>query len=94
MRAIPEIEMLTNYMAGLIQMDGDNYDIFNAVKFKKRLVRYCLLSWTMCLSPISQPFQNKLNTSQDYIKKGLINQAELEALKVIQITIQPIIDYY
>ena len=94
MRAIPEIEMLTNYMAGLIQLEGDNYDIFNAVKLKKRLVRYCLLSWTMCLTSISQPFENKMNTSQDYIKKGLINQAELEALKVIQITIQPIVDYY
>ena len=92
-QSLPQIELVTNCLAGFIQLEfkeehsnGQKVEVATARvaarDLKKKIVRYCLLSWTMCLSSFSKPLQKKFNASDAYIKKGLLNKNELNALQV------------
>ena len=88
-RTLPDIDSLTNCMAGFIQLEFKDDDKQKenkareaALDLKKTIVRYCLLSWTMCLSSISPPLKKKFNHWQVYIEKELMTQEELWALEV------------
>ena len=50
--------------------------------FKKTIIRYALLSWTMCLSRVSSPLRDVFLTDEDYIRKGLLTRREAYELKV------------
>jgi len=53
-----------------------------SLQFKKTVIRYLLLSWTMCLSGISTPLKEKFATVDHYIEKKLITKIEADALKM------------
>jgi len=91
-KSLPQIELVTNCLAGFIQLEfkeehSNGQKVEDATArvaardLKKKIVRYCLLSWTMCLSSFSKPLQKKFNESDAYIKKGLLNKNELNALQ-------------
>jgi len=83
-KSLPEIEPIVNCMAGFVQMEFDENDFqakAAALELRKKIVRYSLLSWTMCLSIISTPLGNKFLNPQDYVKKGLITDKELQVLQ-------------
>jgi len=82
-RSIPEIDSITNCMAGFVQLEfkDDMKAKDAALELKKRIVRYCFLSWTMCLASISPPLQEKFKIGENYIEKGLITEKELMAIQ-------------
>jgi hypothetical protein len=45
-------------------------------EFKNKVARYCLLSWTMCLSDLSLKLRSKFKSKMEYINKGLITLKE------------------
>ena len=49
---------------------------------RKKIARYCLLSWTMCLASISPPLGAKFKDGDQYLHKELITESELRAIKV------------
>ena len=87
-KAMPDLQSITNSLAGFIQLDfysDGTVDVekkTSALKLRKKILRYCLLSWTMCLASISSQFKVKFSTSDIYVSKGLLKKKELEALKV------------
>ena len=50
-------------------------------QFKQTIVRYCLLSWTMCLSLVSPPLLEKFRDKLDYNNQHLLTFEEYEKLK-------------
>jgi len=86
-KLLPEIEPVSNALAAFIQRDfkcdgSEAEGEAAALELRKKIARYCLLSWTMCLSSICRPLNDKFNTTQQFIDKKLITQSELKALKV------------
>ena len=87
-KAMPDLHSITNSLAGFIQLDFNSDGTVDvekktfALKLRKKILRYCLLSWTMCLATISSQFKGKFSTSDIYISKGLLKKKELDALKV------------
>ena len=49
-------------------------------KFQRKILRYCLLSWTMCLTSVSSCFEKEFKEKQNYIEKGLLTETEYNAL--------------
>ena len=45
-------------------------------EFKNKIARYCLLSWTMCLSDMSLKLRSKFKSKKVYLDKGLITIQE------------------
>ena len=89
-KSLPYIDSITNCMAGFVQLEfkDDEKSKDSSLGLKKTIVRYCLLSWTMCLAPLSPPLQEKFksnNPGEKYIEKGLITIRELKALQVLKI---------
>ena len=92
-KSLPDIDSITNCMAGFIQLEYKDEDSNknqssrnSALCLRKTIVRYCLLSWTMCLAPLSPPLQEKFKSNEPgekYIEKGLITRRELQALQVL-----------
>ena len=84
MKSLPDVYPITNVMAGFIQLEfkDDMKAKDAALDLKKKIVRYCLLSWTMCLASISPPLQEKFKIGENYIEKGLITEKELMAIQV------------
>jgi len=83
-KSIPYIDSITNCMAGFVQLefkDEESKAKTAALELKKKVVRYCLLSWTMCLASISPPLKDKFRIGENYIEKGLITEKELIALQ-------------
>ena len=84
---------MTNALAAFVQrdFDSDGSEMEGeaaALHLKKKLARYCLLSWTLCMASISKPLNDKFNTAQQFLEKKLLTQSELNALKVtIKITL-------
>ena len=39
--------------------------------FKRKIARYCLLSWTMCLTSISSGLKKKFDDERKYIEKAV-----------------------
>ena len=85
-KSIPYIDSITNCMAGFVQLefkDEESKAKTAALELKKKVVRYCLLSWTMCLAAISPPLKDRFKIGEHYIEKGLITEKELIALQVM-----------
>ena len=55
--------------------------IDDALALKKTVIRYVLLSWTMCLSKISSRLKKKMKNVENYIDKGLLTRTEASLLK-------------
>ena len=49
---------------------------------KKMVARYCLLSWAMCLTTISNSFADTVGTTKALKERGLLTEDELAALQV------------
>ena len=83
-KCLPDVDSITNVMAGFIQLEfkDDVKAKDAALELKKKIVRYCLLSWTMCLAVISPPLHEKFKIGENYIEKGLLTEKELLALQV------------
>ena len=61
-----------------------------ALQFKKKIARYALLSWTMCLARVSLTrLGREIKTAEDFIEKGLLTRAEATILKVYIFTKEP-----
>ena len=52
-----------------------------AQELRKTILRYCLLSWIMCLSRISTSLKDKFKDAHVYNKKEILNQREYVQLK-------------
>jgi len=80
-RSLPYIEPITNCMAGFVQLEFQE-DIKGkeaALELRKKIARYCLLSWTMCMATISPPLREKFKTGENFIEKGLMTDKEMIA---------------
>ena len=53
----------------------------SVTQFKQTLVRYCLLSWTMCLSLVSPLLRTEFKTPEDFNKHRLITLHEYKNLQ-------------
>ena len=74
---LPSMEEVCQAINGFVL----NKDEEKQSKFEKRIVRYCLLSWTMCLTSVSSSFKNEnFKTKEKYIEKGLLTETEYNAL--------------
>jgi len=86
-KLLPAIEPVCNALAAFIQRDfkSDGSEAEGeaaALDLRKKIARYCLLSWTMCLSHICKPLHDQFNTAQKFIDKKLITPSELKAMKI------------
>ena len=74
---LPSMEEVSQAINGFVL----NKDAEKQGKFQRRIVRYCLLSWTMCLTSLSACFKNdSFQDHKKYIEKGLMTEAEFQAL--------------
>jgi len=85
---IPDIDSVTNCLAGFVQLEFKDEDekkrqqaADDALRLKKKIVRYCLLSWTMCLATISPPLKSKFSKADKFVEKKLLKNRELKALQ-------------
>merc|ERR1712141_206159 len=54
----------------------------SATRFKKTILRYCLLSWTMMFTHVNLKMKDKYGMTEDaIIEKGLATTAEIKKLK-------------
>ena len=90
-KSLPDIDTITNCMAGFIQLEFEDKEKDKeknakakqaAMDLRKKIARYCLLSWTMCLASISPPLGAKFKDGDQYLHKELITESELKAIKV------------
>ena len=86
---IPDIDSVTICLAGFVQLEFKDEDekkrqqaADDALRLKKKIVRYCLLSWTMCLATISPPLKSKFSKADKFVEKKLLKNRELKALQV------------
>jgi len=81
--SLPYIDPIANGLAGFVQVEfkDDLKSKEAALDLRKKIARYCLLSWTMCFSTISIPLQRKFKSGENYLEKGLLTSPELAALK-------------
>ena len=81
---VPTIADICQKLHGIVGVDSDDrysqYFVENQQEFKKRIARYCLLSWTMCLSGFSLPLKQRFSTEREYIAKGLLTIEEYNRL--------------
>ena len=70
-KSMPDIDLVTNFMAGFVQLEfkDDMQARSSALDLKKKIVRYCLLKWTMCMSTLSVPLKEKFKTEENYTRK-------------------------
>ena len=80
MSKLPDPETVSLALAGLVW--SKEVPSEEALQLKKTIVRYLLLSWTMCLSNISFKLKKKMGRVTDYIEKGLLTQEESVILQV------------
>ena len=50
-------------------------------QFKQTILRYCLLSWTMCLCFVSRPLNRKFKKPKDFNDQRLLTSEEYDKLK-------------
>ena len=82
---LPDIEVICLVLGGLVWPKEGSSDTSReaALIFKKKIARYALLSWTMCLSRVSfKRLGREMRTAEDFIEKGLLTKAEATILKV------------
>ena len=59
-----------------------NKGLDSATKFKKTILRYCLLSWTMMFTHVNLKMKDKYGMTEDaIIEKGLATTEEIKKLK-------------
>eukprot|EP00092_Neocalanus_flemingeri_P011927 GFUD01012859.1.p1 GENE.GFUD01012859.1~~GFUD01012859.1.p1 ORF type:complete len:435 (-),score=93.53 GFUD01012859.1:908-2068(-) len=78
---LPDADNLGLVLGGLVWAQSEA-EADAARDFKKTILRYTHLSWTMCLARISTPLSNKFSSAQEYIDKKLLTKSEAEALKI------------
>ena len=85
---LPDTDHLSLVLGGLVwaQPEPGPTSAEAALHFKKTVIRYALLSWTMCLSRISSPLRNKFPTAEHYMDKHLLTRREADALKVFLVS--------
>ena len=81
---LPDTDNLSLVLGGLVwaQPEPGPTSAVAALHFKKTVIRYALLSWTMCLSRISTPLRIQFPTAEHYMDKNLMTRREADALKV------------
>ena len=79
---VPTIVEVCQKLHGIVGVDSDDRHSSKKQEqeFKKRIARYCLLSWTMCLSGISVPLKQRFCSEREYIEKGLLTIEEYNRL--------------
>ena len=80
MSRLPDPETVSLALAGLVW--SKEVPSEEALHLKKTIVRFILLSWTMCLSNISFKLKKRMGRVTDYIEKGLLTQEESVMLQV------------
>lgn len=78
--SIPTMEPICLAMNGMGTAIDDKGGDDGLNKFKTRIARYIILSWTMCLSGMSRPLNSNLKDKDSMIEKGLITKQEWESL--------------
>ena len=82
--AVPKLDTLCNQLNAHIhfsfQDKTNRKNIKCEKKFKRRIARYCLLGWTMCLSDLNANIGKVFTSKSNYLKKGLITIKESEQL--------------
>ena len=85
---VPTIDPCCLLLQGLLWCDPekgeDNVFVKEGVsvtRFKQTVARYCLLSWTMCMSMLSPPLYEKFKTPQDFHDHKLLTHEEYIKLK-------------
>ena len=73
---VPSIEDVCQVLNGFVLHKDEG----KLGEYKKKIARYCLLSWTMCLTSVSSAFKKDLNDEIKYIEKGLMTENEFKAL--------------
>ena len=73
---LPSMEEVCQAINGFVLND----DKEKQSKYERRIVRYCLLSWTMCLTSLSSCFKKEFNDKDKYIQKGLMTETEYKNL--------------
>ena len=80
---LPDPEIICLALGGLVwpKQGSKGASIDDALTLKKTVIRYVLLSWTMCLSKISSRLKKKMKNVESYIDKGLLTRTEASLLK-------------
>ena len=88
--SIPRIDSICLSIGGFVwcdrsKNDRDVYveDGMSVKQFKQTIVRYCLLSWTMCMSMVSPPLRDKFYLPEHFTNKRLMTFNEYKKLKTI-----------
>ena len=86
--SVPRIDAICLALEGSIWCTpGKNKDQIAIMKdvsvtqFKQAIVRYCLLSWTMCISLIAPSLRQELKNPEDFSRLRLMNHDEYQKLK-------------
>ena len=86
-RSIPKVENPSLVLCGLTwEEEGAKTEDLTSppavAEAKKMVARYCLLSWAMCLTTISNSFADTVGTTKALKERGLLTEDELAALQV------------
>lgn len=73
---VPTMEQLCQTMNGMALHKDEK----KLKEYKKKIARYCLLAWTMCLTSVSSTFKQEFSNKQKYIEKGLLTEKEFQIL--------------
>ena len=77
---VPTIEPVIIGLAGLVwPSKNENGDMKSITFFRKTILRYCILSWTMAFRKFSN-LRKKLYSKDDFIEKGLLTPNEFSIL--------------
>ena len=68
--ANPSIDSVILSLSGIVFSTTESKDRItdDEIQFKKKIARYCLLSWTMCFSNFSQCLKNSFNNEKVRMK--------------------------
>jgi len=85
-RSIPKVENPSLVLCGLTwEEEGKKTEELTSppavAEAKKMVARYCLLSWAMCLTTISNSFADTVGTTKALKERGLLTEDELAALQ-------------
>ena len=86
---LPRIDSICLTLEGCVWCDPRKKEIdilvpeegINVIQFKQTVARYCLLSFTMCMSMISQPLRKKFRKPQNFNQALLLSFEEYNVLK-------------
>ena len=72
------------YLNFLIILSANERTRSEADSFKKRILRYLLLSWTMLMTRINNSIKSDVFDGEELVKKGLATKEEMQILKKIK----------